>query len=89
MRRCGRWGLFQVGWVVRENLSEEVTWMEIQMSEEGSREATWGKLVLAQGSLAPSFLGALKKTCVLFKSFTAEDGLLKPPKKTCTINCIT
>ena len=66
MRRCGRWGLFQVGWVVRENLSEEVTWMEIQMNEEGSHEATWGKLVLVQGSLAqPSWVPSRKLVCFL------------------------
>lgn len=51
VRRCRR-GLFQAGWVVRENLSEEVAWMEIQMNEEASHEATWGRLVFAQGSLA-------------------------------------
>ena len=45
-------GLFQAEGVARGNLSEEVAWMEIQMNEEGSHEATRGRLVLAQGSLA-------------------------------------
>lgn len=45
-------GCFRLGGLPGKNLSEELAWMEIQMNKEGSHEATRGRLVHAQGSLA-------------------------------------